>query len=56
MNPGETQKVEFNLHTDELAFYGRNQKRMIEPGEFHVWIGGSSETELRSEFRLIGDN
>ena len=56
VNPGETQKVEFNLHTDELAFYGRNQKRMIEPGEFHVWIGGSSETELRSEFRLIGDN
>ena len=26
---------------------------VTEPGEFHVWIGGSSETELQTEFRII---
>jgi hypothetical protein len=28
-------------------------QRMTEAGEFHVWIGGSSETELRTEFRIV---
>jgi hypothetical protein len=35
-----------------LAFAGRAMRRVIEPGEFHAWIGGSSETELRTEFSL----
>ncbi|MBT8086513.1 MAG: glycoside hydrolase family 3 C-terminal domain-containing protein [Gammaproteobacteria bacterium] len=50
--PGNTVTVEFELHTDDLAFYGRNMQLMTEPGEFHAWIGGSSETELRTEFRI----
>ncbi len=53
VGPGETVVVEFDLHTDELAFFGRANKLIIEPGDFHVWIGGSSETDLRSEFRLV---
>ena len=56
VEPGQTVAVEFELHTDDLAFYGRTNELMIEPGEFHVWIGGSSDTELRSEFRLVADN
>ncbi|MBT8068210.1 MAG: glycoside hydrolase family 3 C-terminal domain-containing protein [Gammaproteobacteria bacterium] len=51
--PGATTTVEFDLHSDDLAFYGRNLRLMTEPGEFHVWVGGSSETELRSEFRIV---
>ena len=53
LEPGATKTVDFDLHTDDVAFYGRNMQRMTEPGEFHVWIGGSSETELRSEFRIV---
>ena len=53
VEPGQTVTVEFELHTDELAFYGRDNRLMIEVGDFHVWIGGSSTTELRSEFRLV---
>jgi beta-glucosidase len=53
LEPGDTVTVEFELHTDDLAFYGRNMQLMTEPGEFHVWIGGSSETQLRAEFRII---
>ena len=50
---GQTISVDFELHTDDLAFYGRNMQLITEPGEFHAWIGGSSETELRTEFRII---
>ena len=50
---GQTVTVEFDLHTDELAFYGRDNRLMLEAGDFHVWIGGSSTTDQRSEFRLV---
>ena len=53
LEPGQTVRVEFELHTDELAFYGRNRQLAAEPGDFHVWIGGSSETELRADFRVL---
>jgi len=26
---------------------------VVEPGEFQVWIGGSSEAVLRAEFRVV---
>ena len=50
---GQTVTVEFDLHTDELAFYGRDNRLMLEAGDFHVWVGGSSTTDQRSEFRLV---
>ena len=53
LEPGETETVAFELHTDDLAFYGRNNRLMTEAGDFHVWIGGSSETGLRSELRIV---
>jgi beta-glucosidase len=56
LEPGESTTVNFELHTDALAFYGRNMQRMIEPGEFHLWIGGSSEANLRAEFRIVDNN
>lgn len=51
--PGETVTVSFELHTDELAFYGRDSTLMVEPGEFHAWIGGSSDAGLGTEFRVV---
>jgi len=45
--------VSFELHTDNLSFFGRDGKRTVEPGLFHAWIGGSSDTESRTEFRIV---
>jgi beta-glucosidase len=53
LQPGQTVTVEFRLHTSDLAFYGREMRLVTEPGEFHAWIGGSSATQLRTEFRII---
>ncbi len=53
LEPGESVNVDFELHTDDLAFFGRNMQLMTEPGEFHAWIGGSSATELRTQFRIV---
>jgi beta-glucosidase len=53
LDPGEQVTVEFRLHTDDLAFYGRDMRLVVEPGEFHAWIGGSSEAGLRAAFRVV---
>jgi beta-glucosidase len=56
LDPGQSVTVDFRLHTDDLAFYGRNMQLMTEPGKFHAWIGGSSETDLRTEFRIVDED
>ncbi len=54
LHPGERRTVSFTLTARDLAFYGRAQRRITEPGEFHAWIGGDSTTQLRTEFRIAG--
>jgi beta-glucosidase len=51
--PGEQRSVSFELGADDLAFYGRDMRLVTEPGEFQVWIGGSSDAGLRTEFSLV---
>ncbi len=53
LEAGQTITVDLELQTDDLAFYGRDQRLIVEPGDFHLWIGGSSETDLRSDFRVV---
>ena len=53
MEPGQTTQVDFQLSTDDLAFFGRDNKLVVEPGDFHAWIGGSSDADLRTQFRIV---
>jgi len=54
--PGERRTVEFEISSDDLAFYGRNNRLAAEPGEFQAFIGGSSVAELTTGFRLVADD
>jgi beta-glucosidase len=56
LGAGDTATVSFAVHTDDLAFYGRDMKLVAEPGEFHAWIGGDSDTDSRTTFRVTGDS
>jgi beta-glucosidase len=51
--PGETVTVGFRVESDDLAFYGRDNTRTVEPGEFRLWVGGSSEAALCASFHLV---
>jgi beta-glucosidase len=53
LEPEERVTVEFELHTDDLAFYGRDMRLITEPGEFHVWVGSSSDTDRMTQFRIV---
>ncbi len=54
--PGETQRVEFRLPTELLAFYDRQMNLVVEPGYFAVMIGSSSEDiRLSGGFEVTGE-
>lgn len=54
LKPGQRQTVQFEIHTDDLAFHNGDMQFVTEPGRFHAWIGGSSEAGLRVEFTITG--
>jgi beta-glucosidase len=48
LTSGQNLKVKFDLSRDDFKFIGRENKPVVEPGEFKVSIGGLSETfEIR---------
>ena len=53
LSPGQKQRVEFTLTPKELAFLGRDMKPIVEPGEFTVYIGTSSDSGLQSTFEVV---
>ena len=44
LKPGEKQTVKFELSWDDFAFIGRENKPVVEPGEFKISIGGLTES------------
>ncbi len=52
LEAGETKTITFVLNRDALGFYDNKGHFIIEPGEFQIFIGGSSNTTLHSVFEL----
>lgn len=53
LEPGERHSVSFTLRADDLAFHTRSGQRAAEAGQFHAWVGGSSDADLRIDFTLV---
>jgi beta-glucosidase len=52
LQPGQSKTVVFTLDQDDFALLDENLQRVIEPGTFAVFVGGSSETENGAAFKL----
>ncbi|MFD2916911.1 beta-glucosidase BglX [Psychroserpens luteus] len=52
LKAGESKNVMFTIDSEILQFYTANKKWEVEPGKFNVWIGGSSEAELKTSFNV----
>lgn len=50
--PGESVKVAFDLPVSDLAFYGLDMKKKVEPGDFQLWIAGDSASGTPAEFTV----
>ncbi len=55
LQAGERQTVRLTLRPDDLALYDRTMRKVVEPGTFTVFVGGSSEGGLEGHFRVFGD-
>jgi beta-glucosidase len=54
LKPGESKTVRFVLHPDDLVLLDKNMNWTVEPGEFEVMIGASSEDiKLKKTFTII---
>jgi hypothetical protein len=55
LQPGQAARVSFTLHADRTAFTGIDLRRVVEPGDIEVFIGGSAtDLPLTTTWRLTG--
>lgn len=53
LQPGESKTVTFELPISELAFWNIDMKKVVEPGEFTLWIGTNSNEGPSADFEVI---
>lgn len=56
--PGETKVVSFDIREDDLKYYDdASQNWVVEPGEFELFIGGSShDLQVAARFAWLGNS
>jgi beta-glucosidase len=52
LKPHETKTVVFHVPQSELAIWNAEGKWAVEPGNFTIWVGGSSEAALTGHFAM----
>lgn len=52
LKAGEKKTVSFTLPIQELAFYNIDMKKVVEPGDFNLWVGTNSQAELKAQFMV----
>jgi beta-glucosidase len=55
LRPGEKRRIEFTLAAEQLGFYNREMRFVVEPGEFKIMLATSSadERELVTNFEVV---
>ena len=53
--PGESAECTFELPVQDLAFYGLDMTRNVEPGDFHLWVAGDSMSGEPVSFSVVAD-
>lgn len=53
LKPGEEKSVRFSLNTNDLSFWNADMNKVTEPGDFNLWVGGSSNSGLKADFSVV---
>lgn len=52
LRAGEKRSVTFTLKPEQLGFYNANNKFVVEPGDFKIWVGQNSADGLEADFTV----
>jgi beta-glucosidase len=52
LRPGEKRRLQFQLTSEHMGFYNRDMRFVVEPGDFKVFVGNSSEGGLEAGFTV----
>ncbi len=52
LKAGETKTLTFTLTDAELGFYNNQNEFIVEPGNFKIMVGGSSDANLITQFNV----
>ena len=52
LEAGASELVSFTLTNNELGFYNNHGEWMVEPGEFKIYVGGSSMADNQIKIEL----
>ncbi|MBV9879033.1 MAG: beta-glucosidase BglX [Gemmatirosa sp.] len=55
LGAGERRRVRLAVGANAMALYDAAMRRVVEPGTFTLWVGGSSEASVESRFTVTGD-
>jgi len=53
LKKGEKKSVTFEISSDDLKFYNIDMINTAEAGDFEVFVGGSSDADLKQSFELV---
>lgn len=53
LKKGEAKEIRFSIGVDDLRFYNEKLQYIYEPGEFKLFIGGSSADVKEADFKLL---
>lgn len=53
LKSGEKKTISFELPVSELAFWNVNKQKVVEPGEFTLWVGTDSQSGAPQKFTVI---
>jgi beta-glucosidase len=53
LQPGEKRRVDFTLMRDQLGFWNREMRYVVEPGEFRVMVGSNSQDVIEAKFDVV---
>jgi beta-glucosidase len=55
LEAGSSATVTFEVPTARLAFSNRDLVRVVEPGDFEVWVGDAESRVSQSQFAVVGE-
>ncbi|MFO7874534.1 MAG: beta-glucosidase BglX [Bacteroidales bacterium] len=53
LDPGQETKVVIDLDLQDIGFHNPDMEYVVEPGDYHLWVGTDSQTGLQGAFEIL---